>query len=271
MESNGNNYSLPSGFDWRIYLELNHDLHSAGIGSEQEAVLHYLKHGRQEKRLYRWVPIRPDPDMRGSTVFICGTSPEVEVLNDRHITESISKRYKVLCINSAFHYFDTIYALFLNGRFRHVTDSTFTARRIGQIFTPFDCDIRDHPLRHYLVDVDPERFHPEIHFDLNKVLPHGPTTLLDVVFPFCVFNKVSKIFILGAEYMRMPDGVRRHSMDGLYVDRSKPSMDTGLEMEFAHWKLQIWKACFESFGIECFALCDRSETPFEKMDLRDIL
>lgn len=242
-----------------------------GIASEQQAVLHYLTHGLQEKRLHRWVSIRPDPVLKGATVFICGTSPEVEVLNDRLITESVSKRYKVLCINTAFHFFDTISALFLNGRFRHVDDRAFKGKNIGQVFTPFDCDVRDHPLRHYHVDVSIGRYLPEIHFDLNKALPHGPTTLLDVVFPFCVFNDVSRIFILGAEYIRNPVGPPRHSMDAVYVDRSVPSMDAVLENEYSQRKLKTWKSCFDSKGIGCFALSARSETPFEKIDLHDIL
>lgn len=263
--------NLPPGFDWKVYLYMNFDLQSAGIATEEAAVQHYLRHGQQERRIYRRVPIKPDSDYEGGSVFVCGTSPEIEVLSDRSISESISSKYKVLCINTSFHYFDSISSLFLNGRFSHVSDHTFLGKRIDRVYTSFDCDIKAYPLRYYRVAVSVERFCPEIHFDLNKVLPHGPTTLLDVVFPFCVFNKVSNIYILGAEYMRNRDSARRHSKDNFYVDRSVPSMDAAKEMEYAHRKLQLWKACFDSMGINCFALSERSETPFQKIGLGDIL
>lgn len=42
--------SLPYNFDWRQYIILNKDLHN--IKSKKEAIEHYLKHGKKEKRQY---------------------------------------------------------------------------------------------------------------------------------------------------------------------------------------------------------------------------
>lgn len=44
---------LPKDFDWRVYLEINHDLRAAGFITEEEVVRHYQQHGRAENRKWR--------------------------------------------------------------------------------------------------------------------------------------------------------------------------------------------------------------------------
>lgn len=43
---------LPNGFDWLAYLSLNPDLPAVGIKTAEAAMLHYLKHGKEEGRPY---------------------------------------------------------------------------------------------------------------------------------------------------------------------------------------------------------------------------
>ena len=45
--------SIPPDFDWKIYLQLNHDLTKNGLCNQQQAETHYLKHGIDEGRIYR--------------------------------------------------------------------------------------------------------------------------------------------------------------------------------------------------------------------------
>lgn len=44
---------IPPDFNWKIYLQLNHDLTENGLCNQQQAETHYLKHGIDEGRIYR--------------------------------------------------------------------------------------------------------------------------------------------------------------------------------------------------------------------------
>jgi len=46
------NKNLPKNFDWKYYLSIHPDLLNAGIVNENQAVLHYLSHGKYEQREY---------------------------------------------------------------------------------------------------------------------------------------------------------------------------------------------------------------------------
>lgn len=47
-----NNEKECETFDWETYLELNRDLKDAGINTREEAIRHWLQHGKQENREY---------------------------------------------------------------------------------------------------------------------------------------------------------------------------------------------------------------------------
>jgi hypothetical protein len=47
---------LPKDFDWMYYLNIHPDLGKAGIKSEKEAKIHYIMHGKGEKRVYKEPP-----------------------------------------------------------------------------------------------------------------------------------------------------------------------------------------------------------------------
>ena len=123
----------------------------------------------------------------------------------------------------------------------------------------------------FRVKVSRQDFISEIKIDPNEVLPHGPTTLLDIVFPVCVFNKVKNIYLFGLEYNQDSERYFRHKVDSNYIDRSNPLMDKNIELEFARKKLIIWKDFFEKRNINCIDLSSKSETPFQKMKLEDVL
>jgi hypothetical protein len=94
--------SVPEDFDWQIYLQKNIDLIKAGITTKQGAIWHFLNYGRFEDRVYS--KLEPNQIYFQSSVFIAGTSQEIEVLNDKSLVNKIEEKFKVLTINSSFHF-----------------------------------------------------------------------------------------------------------------------------------------------------------------------
>ena len=264
-----NNPLPPVDFDWEGYLRLNPDLGQAGLATRDQAVRHYLEQGRNEGRLYAWETIVPNPGLADASVIVVGTSPEIEVFEDRSLVDRVQRRFRVLCINTSFHYFDNITCLFVNGRFRNLDSETLSGKTVQEIYVPFPWKSPTHTVRHYRLATSTRVYKPEISTDLNGVLPHGPTTLLDIVFPFCVFHRVRSIHLIGTEYNAVAPGRHRH--DGTYVDRSIPSMNSLWERAFALRKLHAWKDFLAASRIECFALSPNSKTPFRKRALEDLL
>jgi len=262
---------LPDDFDWKSYLEFNADLRNAGLDTEKLATQHFLLHGRFEHRIYHSAEIRPDPKYQNGSVFIAGTGRSIEVFEDKGLVEILEKRLPVLCINTSFHYFNHISCLFLNGRFRNMDYNVLAGKVIDEIYAPFRWGSKDRTARQYRVNVNTELYSPEISFDLNQTLPHGPTTLLDVVFPYCVFHKIRRIYILGAEYDFEDAGNHRHAKDSLYINRSTPAMDRKTEHQFALRKLDTWNEFFMKNQIDCYALSEESNTPFQKSSLWEVL
>jgi hypothetical protein len=263
------NKILPENFDWKFYLEYYEDLRFAGLKTEEDVINHYLNHGVKEGRIFKEISISKKENFKNSSVFICGTSPEIEILNDKELVKKIENNYKVLCINSSFHYFDRIDCVFFNSRFKILKDSDFSNKIIDEIYIPQQIFIKNYKIVNFCVNSIKNVYFDEIKTKLDGCLPHGPTTLLDIVFPFCVYNEVKNIFILGAEYNQNLDV--RHSQDSTYVERKTYGMDRNLEINFAKKKLLIWKNYFEKNNINCYALSDKSETPFEKINLNKFL
>jgi hypothetical protein len=266
------NTLIPEDFNWEDYLDLNKDLVISGIQSEEESINHYIEHGRFEKRLIKKIKIKPDPRYKGSSVFICGTSEDIEILEQIEIRNKIQEKFFVISINSSFHYFEKISTLFLNERFSSLSDSDLFGKEIGEIFSSSPIEnITLQEKKYFSVDVQLNQYCPSISWDLNKTLPHGPTTLLDVVFPFCVFNDVKNIYLFGMNFSSNPKEYERHKNDSLYVKERNLSMNKELEMKFAHKKLKIWKDLFEKMEINCFSVSENNTTPFEGKNLEDIL
>jgi hypothetical protein len=44
--------SLPTNFDYKIYLEINPDILNHGINTEELAIQHYIEYGQKENRGY---------------------------------------------------------------------------------------------------------------------------------------------------------------------------------------------------------------------------
>ncbi len=241
------------------------------MSTEGEAKWHYLRHGLTEKRLYAPWAISPNPKYENASVFIAGTSREIEVFENKGLVERLERKLPVFCINTAYHYFNRISCLFLNGRFRNMRHDGMTGKEIDEIYAPFDLKSGDRTVRNFRIIENTKEYSPEISIDLNNALPHGPTTLLDIVFPFCAFHKVRRMYILGAEYNMEDTSNLRHTYDSLHIDRSNPRMDRQLEYRFAMQKLDAWKEFFSRTQTECFVLSDKSKTPFQKMSLRDVL
>jgi len=207
-------------------------------------------------------------NMRSSRALIVGTSTESEILNDEALVRKLIPRFTIMCINSAFHYFPALDFLFFNGRFTALGDEHFHPRTIGTIFSPVDMLM----VKNYKIF----RFHTrqgdfasKISTNISAPLPHGPTTLLDIVFPACAHLGFKEIYILGAEY-RQDIEYKRFSGDDAIVNRSQPTMNRQAEMELAHIRLNEWHQYFESAGISCFALSKNSQTPFKKIELESL-
>jgi hypothetical protein len=215
--------------------------------------------------------IEPNPKHENAALLIVGTSREIEVFEDKRLVETLEKKIPILCINTSFHYFNHISCLFLNSRFRNMEIDGMADKRIDEIYTPFAWASHDRKVHHFRVNVNTERYSPEISCDLNKILPHGPTMLLDIVFPYCVFHKVRTIYILGAEYDFKDDVYKRHTHDSRYINRPIPTMDRSMEHRFAMQKLHVWKEFFSKNQIDCYALSQHSKTPFQKRSLWELL
>ncbi|NBV86397.1 MAG: hypothetical protein EBS01_09085 [Verrucomicrobia bacterium] len=205
---------------------------------------------------------------RSTRALIVGTSTETEILNDKSLVMRLIPKFTIMCINTAFHYFPALDFLFFNGRFTSLGDEDFQPRSIGTIFSPVDMV----KVKHYRIF----RFHTrqgdfasKISTDITAPLPHGPTTLLDIVFPACAHLGFKEIYILGAEY-RKDIEYKRFPEDAAIVNRAQPTMNRQAEMELAHLRLQEWNAYFEATGISCFALSKNSQTPFKKIELESL-
>lgn len=206
--------------------------------------------------------------MNKESVFICGTSPEIEVLQDTSIVENLENKYLIYCMNTSYYYFNRVDSLFLSGRFKNFSDDRFLNKNIKTIYTPLPMNnIKKIKVKKFSLGGDKNT----ISTDINKPLPHGPTTLLDIVFPVCGYEKVKNIFILGAEYQKDPLKYQRFSEDSGILDRSTPSMNKEKELYLAHKKLLLWHKYFKDNKINCFALSSKSETPFKQINLKDIL
>jgi hypothetical protein len=260
---------IPNDFDWSFYIEFNKDLKKAGIVSEQAAISHFLNYGLNEKRIYK--KIKKNTKYKNSSVFICGTSPEIEILNNKDLVKKIEDNFFVLCINTSYHYFNNISCIFFNGRYRELDELNFSNKKIDEIYIPSPNKIKEYKTQNYCIETNTEKYVDSIETDLNKCLPHGPTTLLDIVFPFCAFHEVKNIYLLGAEYIKKSDEYKRHKYDNMYLDRFNFMMDRNLELDFSHKKLNLWKQYFDKNNINCFALSEKSETPFEKLNINNLL
>ena len=264
---------LPVDFDWKFYLSKYEDLRLAGLSTERDAINHYRKYGHKESRDYKFSkPVQKNEIYSGASILICGTSKEIEILKDLDLVKRIEDKFFVFCINTSYSYFNKISCLFLNGRFTHLTDESFVGKEVDQIFI----NSRYHNFSSIKTNVYDIKFiqgkyQSEIDININNILPHGPTTLLDIVFPFCCFNNVKNIFILGAEYPKDEIKYERHADDKKIIDRIGGILDRHTEMEMAHKKLNLWNEYFKNNKINCYALSENSETPFQKTTLSNIL
>jgi hypothetical protein len=207
-------------------------------------------------------------EQRSKRALIVGTSPEAEILRDEALVKNLLPRFTILCINTAYQFFPALDFLFFNGRFTSLSDAHFYPRVIGTIFSPLEMPrVRDYQI--FPFQIRGGDFAAKISTDILSPLPHGPTTLLDIVFPACAYLGFKELYILGAEYRRDVE-YKRFEGDSAVVNRAKPSMNRQLEMELAHIRLQEWKEIFDASGISCFALSPLSQTPFPKVDLNSI-
>jgi len=173
-----------------------------------------------------------------------------------------------MCINSAFHFFPALDFLFYNGRFAALGDEDYHQRSIGTIFSPVDLPkVKGYNV--FRFHTRQRDFASKISTNILEPLPHGPTTMLDIVFPTCAYMGFKEIYILGAEYRRDIEYKRFHG-DAAISDRKDPTMDRQQEMELAHSRLREWDQYFTEAGISCFALSKNSQTPFRKIELESL-
>jgi len=208
------------------------------------------------------------PNQRSSRVLVVGTSPEAEVLKDEALVRRLMQNFTIMCINSSFHFFPVLDFLFFNGRFTSLSDESFNSRTIGLILSPVDMP-RIKQYKIFRFHTRQGDFASPISTNITEPLPHGPTTLLDIVFPACGYMGFKEIYILGAEYRRDVE-YKRFSGDELIVNRTEPTMPRRLEMELAHIRLQQWQRYFEGAGVSCCAISKNSETPFKKVGLESL-
>ena len=90
---------IPQDFDWRTYLLINPDVHSNGM----DPAIHYLRHGRSEKRLYSFGSLNPHPlqyQVTRKTVLVVShnasrTGAPILALN---LIKELIPRYNVVCL-----------------------------------------------------------------------------------------------------------------------------------------------------------------------------
>lgn len=263
---------LPNDFIWDNYLDLNYDLIASGIKDKESAIFHYKKFGIIENRPYKKELIIPNKIYHNSSVFICGTSKKIEILENQNLIKKLEEKFLIITINSSFHYFNKISTAFLNPRFFSISDMQLKPKIIGEIFSSAHLkNIKNYKVKYYSIKTSTSEYSGEISFDLNKSLPHGPTTLLDIVFPFCVFNNVKNIYLFGLDYPKNESNYKRHKNENIYIERKGFAMNKKKEMNFAHKKLKLWSKIFDKNNINCYSLSDNDEIPFEKKNIFKII
>lgn len=207
-------------------------------------------------------------NIKNDSVLICGTSPAIEIFEDQNLVNIVQEKFSIFCANTSYYYFDNIDGLFVNGKFTSLSDEQLSAKKIGTIFSSVPMNqIKNIHKKMYIIDWE---WSLDISIDIDKPLVHGPTTMLDIVFPCCGYYGVKNIYIIGAEYANF----KRFSKDSSILPRSEHNWPIGSkekELNLAHQKLKVWHEYFKSNNIKCFALSEDSETPFDKIKLGDIL
>lgn len=86
-------HTIPNDFDYQLYLKYNPDLIQHGITTEEQAVLHYLTHGRAEKRSYKNHNLIEDIDSNFDPIFYLNEYPETQTYF--HSVPNISQKQKL--------------------------------------------------------------------------------------------------------------------------------------------------------------------------------
>lgn len=202
-------------------------------------------------------------------ILIVGTSQELDKLEENtNISKILEQQFIIYCINTSYIYFKNIDSLFLNGhRFKNFTDKDLNeGRYIGSIFTTTELpNIHNIKVRQLHLE-NMYKYNNYININIKKPLPHGPTTLLDIVFPVCCYFNHKQIYLFGLNYPKRAKDYIRFKKDKNLVNRND-SWDKQTELNYAHKKLLLWKEYFEQHNIDCFDLSEQSETPFIKKSL----
>jgi hypothetical protein len=87
---------IPSDFNYTIYLNLNPDLKQQGILTEENAIRHYILHGKKEHRFYKYAKLHDGPVDAGfgfSDKLINSHGINIDGIK---ITDNLNKAYSII-------------------------------------------------------------------------------------------------------------------------------------------------------------------------------
>lgn len=205
-----------------------------------------------------------------SDTLIIGTGKEIEIFEDSSIVKKLEQNFIIYCINSSYYYFNKIDSLFLNCEFKNFSDKDLLPRQIKKIYCQcFMKNITEIPVKKY--NIEPATYfklNNNISVNIDDNLPHGPTTLLDIVFPVCGYLGHKNIYLFGLNYPKREENYIRFNKDSDIIKRNATTQN---ELNLAHKKIKLWHKYFKKNNVNCFDLSKKSETPFIKKDFLEVL
>lgn len=196
--------------------------------------------------------------------LICGTGPSLECLEDRALVKALCNRFNIFCVNSSHYYFDDIDVQFIGGGYLlQVTQDKFRNKTVKFLIGDSNKANLRFPFIQTRTVLSLDKYEPAISSDITVPLPHGPTTILDIAIPTCMFCGVKQIYLLGAEYSRT--NFRRFT-----IDSQRPMGGFPHEMELAHRKWETWKEYFKIVGVSVVDLSG-GELNLPKLDIRELV
>lgn len=207
--------------------------------------------------------------------LICGTGPSLDCLEDRSLVEALCARFNIFCVNTSHHYFNDIDIQFIGGRYLlQVQKEFFRNKRVKFLIGESNQAHLPYPYIKTTTLLSFDDYEPSISTDITVPLPHGPTTILDIVIPTCIFCGIKWIYLLGTEYPR--SNYRRFAKDrrpGELVDGKLVFTNPDLhneEMNWAHRKWETWKEYFKIMGVSVIDLSG-GELDLPKLNIRDLV
>jgi FkbM family methyltransferase len=104
---------IPKDFDWEFYLNHNHDLKMVGLKSENDAIIHFMKDGKKEKRNYKKIILDGEIDLnetqkKGNLRIKITTKVKIHEIYDEEIKNFINSLISLNFVDIFFYNIDEI-------------------------------------------------------------------------------------------------------------------------------------------------------------------